>query len=99
MITHDQLDNILNKSHSLIDADGDNWFPEAFGDYDLNGDICVLHSPSSGDMKVDVNSIDLVGGSLVVNCTIFHDNGEEETFDGFTLTPLRAMSVSEILTC
>lgn len=98
-ITTEQLDKLFDKCHCLVDADGDNWFPETYGDYDLNGDICILHSPSSGDMKVDVSTIDLQNGSLYVNCTIFYDNGEEKAFDGFLLTPLRSFTGTEILSC
>lgn len=96
-ITHEQLDNLFSKCYGLVDADGDFWFPDTYGDYDLNGDICILHSPALGDMRVDVNTIDLKGNSLMVDGTIFQDNGEEQQLKSFLLTPLRSMSVSDIL--
>ena len=98
-ITHEQLDNLFSKCYGLVDADGDFWFPDTYGDYDLNGDICILHSPVLGDMRVDVNTIDLGNKGLTADCTIFQGNGEEKHLKSFLLIPLRSMSVSEILTC
>lgn len=98
-ITPNQLDNLFHHCYGLVDADGDFWFPDTYGDYDLNGDICILHSPAYGDMKVDVKTVELHSDGLRVDCTIFQSNGEENHMKNFVLTPLKAMSVSEILTC